>query len=509
MQTAVVQLPDDPKLLKDILVETNAEVERLKQINRIQEEMIRLMRIEKYGRKSEKLSNDQLEFLDGEPSVQAEEIEKEVQNTQPLPKRKKRNPQPGRVELPDHLQRVEEIILCNDDQCQCSQCGGDTTVIGYEESEVLDVKPAEYFVRKIKREKRACPKCPEQGVKTAAAPKRIVEKGKLSDAIIIDSVLKKYRDHIPLFRQSAGLMADAGLDIARSVLCNNVMKVGDLCMAICRELKKDLFAGRYIQADETPVGVQDPETIGKNHRAFMWEYSRPFGPVVFDFQMGRSREGPIDFLKNFQGHLQSDGYSTYDCIKDPNIIHSRCLVHARRYFDKARLVASENPKPKEILEQIAKIYAVESQARQLGFNHDQRLQLRKEKSVDLMDQLKQMIITARQDALPADALSEACDYTLGQWEGLIKFLEHGHLEPDNNWCENAIRPIALGRKNWLHIGSETAGTKIAAIMSVLETCRRLGVNAREYLLDVLPGLNNRPTSDLPNLTPMAWKNRQA
>ena len=98
---------------------------------------------------------------------------------------------------------------------------------------------------------------------------------------------------------------------------------------------------------------------------------------------------------------------------------------------------------------------------------------------------------------------------MGQWEGLIKFLEHGHLEPDNNWCENAIRPIALGRKNWLHIGSETAGKKIAAIMSVLETCRRLGVNAREYLLDVLPGLNNRPTSDLPNLTPMAWKNRQA
>ncbi len=502
-------LPNDVHSLKELAVEQGGTIRRLEQMLRLKDEMIRLMRIEKYGPKSEKLSDNQLSLLDEEPSVRTEEVEQETTRSQPIVKKKRGNPRPGRVELPAHLPRVEEIICCSSEQCHCGQCGIEKKVIGYESSEVLEVKPAEYFVRVIKREKRVCPSCPEEGVVCAAPPVRIVEKGKLSDAFIVEVMIKKYRDHNPLFRQEASLLSDAGLEIDRSTLCFNVMKAGELCMALAREMKKDLLEGRYIQADESPVGVQDGRTQGRNHQAYMWQYSRPHGPVVFDFRMGRGREGPVRFLKQFEGILQSDGYGAYKDINDKGIIYAGCLTHARRYFDKARKVAPEDPIPRKILEKIAQIYEVEKQARENALSVEERLELRKERSAQLVEELKQLIIEARQKVLPASLVGKACNYALGQWDRLIEFLKHGVLEADNNWCENAIRPLALGRKNWLHIGSEEAGSKIAGIMSIMETCRRLKINVREYLLDVLPGLADKPQSELAQLTPMAWKARQA
>lgn len=503
-------LPNDVDELKNIVVRLQVEL-------RLKDEMIRLMRIQKYGAKSEKLNDDQLSLLEEEPGVmpeevekEAEEVEKEAERVEKKPRRKRRNPKPGRIELPAHLPRIEKIIACSPEQCHCGQCGREAAVIGYEESEVLAIKPAEYYVEVIKREKRACQICPDEGVVCAAAPARIIPKGKLSDAVVVDTTIKKYRDHNPLYRQSVSLWDDAGIDIHRSTLCANVMALGELCAALARAMKEELFAGRYIQADETPVGVQSPRTRGKNHQAFVFQYSHPSGAAIFDFQCSRERAGPREFLRGFEGILQTDGYTGYDKFGEEGIERIGCMAHIRRKFVDAHKAGKDDPRPLEIVDRIAELYGIEKQAREEKFTPEQRREIRREKSAPLMDALKSRILEMRQDPklLPKSLLGKACSYALNQWDRVAKYLEHGEAEIDNNRCENGIRPLALGRRNWLHIGSEAAGPKIAGIVSILETCRRVGIKARDYLMDVLPGLAERPQSELTGLTPLKWKARQ-
>jgi transposase len=508
MSAPIITLPDNVESLRDLAREQGSKIKELEQVLKLQREMIRLLRIAKFGSKSEKLNDAQLQFLDEEPGVHQQEVEDEVKQEKKL-RRKKRNPSPGRIELPEHLERIDEIIGCSPDQCRCGQCGGDTHLVGYNQSEVLDVKPAEYFVRVIKREKRACQSCPEAGVLSAAAPGRIMEKGKLSDAFIIDVTLKKYRDHNPLYRQSINLLEDAGVGIHRSTLCGNVMKVGELCAPIAGAMKTELFAGGYIQADETPIGVLSAEVTGKNHKGYMFEYSRPYELVIFEFRMGRGREGPREFLKGFEGQLQCDGYSGYNEFDNEKIQRIGCMAHIRRKFVDAHKVAKNDPRPAQIIAGMKGLYKVEKEAREAGLDAAQRRALRQEKSAELMKTLQAQILELRQAVLPASALGKACSYALNQWQRVSRYLEYGQVEIDNNLCENGIRPLAVGRKNWLHIGGEEAGPKIAGILSIVETCRRLKINVRDYMMDVLPGLAERDQSELPQMTPAAWKARQA
>lgn len=503
-------LPNDVAQLQDIATAQQVRIDELEKLVAIHEEMIRLMRIQKYGAKSEKLNDDQLSFLDEEPGVKPEEVENEIPHAEKSSPRKKRKTKPGRVNLPDHLPRVEELIACTAEQCLCGQCGQSTHVIGYEESEVLDVKPAEFFVRVLRREKRACRRCPDEGVTCASTPLRIIEKGKFSDTLIVDLVIKKYRDHLPLYRQSLSLLADAGIDVHRSTLCGMVMKVGDLCIALNRAMKAELFATGYIQADETPVGVQSGRTKGRNHQAYVFQFSHPGGTAIFEFHCSRERAGPERFLQGYKGILQTDGYSAYNNFREESIERIGCLAHIRRKFFDAHKVAKEDPQPLEIIKAIAEVYEVEDDARERQLDPEQRRLLRQEKSVPLLSALKQRILEIRADSqvLPGSLLGKACKYAINQWERMSKSMDHGEVEIDNNRCENGIRPLAVGRKNWLHIGSEQAGPKIAAIVSIIETCRRLNINVREYLLDVLPGLSERPQSELPDLTPLVWKARQ-
>jgi len=229
--------------------------------------------------------------------------------------------------------------------------------------------------------------------------------------------------------------------------------------------------------------------------------------VVFDFQMGRGRAGPREFLKNFRGKLQSDGYAAYAELAE-GILHVGCLAHARRGFVDALKVAPNDPLPAEVIERIGKLYAVEEQARLAGLGPQERQAVRQQKSAPVMEQLKVRLVEIRQQIPPGTKLAQACDYTLGQWSRLAEYLKDGVLEIDNNWCEGAMRPIALGRKNWLHIGSEQAGPKVAAIASIVETCRRLNINLRNYLKDVLPRLGDWPAKRVAELTPTAWKAAQ-
>jgi transposase len=293
------------------------------------EEQLRLERIAKYGPGSEKLNSTQLELLEWELGVSGDEVEAESKR-EPLPtaeseNRRKRHP--GRQTLSSELPRVERVIPSEAEQCSCQACGRETAVIGYEQSEQLDVKPAEYFVLVTKREKRVCRSCEEAGVITAPLPSRIIDKSLVSDQVIINTVIAKYSDHQPLYRQSVILERETGIEISRATMTGWVMRVGELLLPIAGAMGRELLAGSYIQADETPVDVQTHDKRGKNHRAYLWQYGQPGGSVVFDFRMGRNREGPKRFLGQFEGILQSDGYAAYEQVGGPKMVHASCWAH--------------------------------------------------------------------------------------------------------------------------------------------------------------------------------------
>jgi transposase len=495
---------------------------------KVLEERLRLDRIARYGKRSETLSDLQLQLLDLEPGVSSEEIEAESDreplkpppaqdNTSSKPRRK----HPGRQELPSHLARIEQIVVCTPEQCNCGKCGKQTTVIGYEETEVLDVRPVEYFVRVIKREKRACSSCEEQGVRTAPVPERIVAKSVLSDQMIIEAIVDKYCASLPLYRQQAIIKRDAGVQIALSTLNDGVLRVGELLIPIAAAMKREVLAGTYIQADETPIGVQTHDKRGRNHQAYMWQYGSPgktgaptdrsssvgCGGVVFDFRMGREGEGPKLFLGNFNGLLQTDGYKGYNHVGGPKMVHACCLAHARRKFVDAVKVNAKDQESAQIVGLMDELFAIDRKAREQNLDRAQRDVLRQEQAPELLDKLRQAVLALKKTALPKSAAGQAANYTLSFWSKLTVFLKYPELELSTNLAENAMRPIAIGRKNWLHLGSKEAGPKIAAIFSVVESCRRLNVPIRRYLGDVLPGLANRSIQSLAELTPTAYAAR--
>ena len=489
--------------------EVKAEQRRLQQEIKLLKEQVRLLLLSKYGAKSEKLSDAQLHLLEAEPGVTREEVVSEA--AQPAREKllKKQTSSHGRAALPAHLPRVEEIVRVPDDQRHCETCRCAKCCIGYDVSEVLDMKPVELFVRVIKTEKLACPAHPENGVASGPAAARIVPGGKLSDAFLIDALLKKYQLHQPLYRQSQALWRDAKVEVSRSTLCDGVMAIGQLLLLVNAAQRDELLKLDYLQADETPVGVQSPEAKGRNHQAWQWQYSAPGGPVVFDFQMSRGREGPKNFLKGFRGVLQTDAYGGYHSSVVAGIIHAACWAHVRRKFHDALKLDPSSVEAADVLKRIGRIYDVERQAREQKLDAPARMQLRQQHSVGEVSALKERMLSIRQAVLPGSQLAKACDYALRIWPRLEVFLTHGAVEADTNLAENAMRPVALGRKNWLHIGDEKAGPKIAAILSVLATCARVGIETREYLWDVLPRLGQATTGEVKRLTPQAWHRTRA
>ena len=481
------------------------ENQRLQMEVRYLRELLRLARIAKYGPGSEQLTDQQLELLELEPGVQAEEVQAESEKAQlQLPLRSPRKEGHGRQSLPAHLPRVEQIIACTEQECVCGRCGREKTLIGYESSEQLDFEPAKYFVRVTKREKRACQHCPEGGVACAPAPAQIIEKSLATDRLVIETIVSKYLDHLPLYRQSAILLRDTGIELSRNTLCNWVMRVGELLQPIAAAMAQELLAGQYIQADETPVDVQLKDSKAKNHQAYLWQYSTPGGAVVFDFQLGRSREGPKRFLGNYEAILQTDGYAAYDRVGGQKIVHAGCWAHARRYFFQAVEAHPQDCAAIALVATIDELFALDAQARQQGLSVLERDQLRQQKARPLLAAIAKQIATAKAQCLPQSALAKACNYTLTQWGRLSQFLDYPVLELSTNLAENAMRPVAVGRKNWLHFGSPQAGTRIAAILSILETCRRGRLPARDYLASILPGLADFPLRQVSQLTPAAW-----
>ena len=478
---------------------------------RVLEERLRLQRIAKYGPKSEKLSDAQLALLEDEPGVSAAEIEAESKR-EPLPAasssasnstHSKTRRHPGRQQLPAELPRIERTIVCTREQCVCQECGQQTAVIGYEESEQLDVEPARYFVLVTKREKRACRNC-AQGVSAAPLPERIIEKGLVSDQVVIDTVVAKYSDHVPLYRQSVVLERETGITISRATMDGWIMQVGGLLIPVSAAIRLELLSGGYIQADETPVPVQMHDGRGKNHQAYLWQYGRPGASTVFDFQIGRGRDGPKAFLGNFEGILQTDGYAAYERVGGPKLVHAACWAHLRRkLFDAVQLNPDDRVATK-LVARIDQLFGIDAEARNAGMNDVMRHVLRQERSRPLLDDIRREVEAARASALPSSALGKAANYALSLWDKLTRFLDYPQVELSNNLAENSMRPVVLGRKNWIHVGSSQAGPKVAAILSVVESCRRLRLPVREYLTAILPGLANRPVQRVNECTPAAW-----
>lgn len=467
-------------------------------------EELRQFRVKLLGPKSETLNDLQLELLaDQEPGTTLDEVEAESRRA-PLdaaPARE-RKPHPGRQRLPEHLPRVEEIVPCAEQTCR--QCGAETAVIGYDESEQLDVVPARHFVRVIKREKRACRCCEKGAVTMAPLAPRIIEKGLASNPVVVETVVAKYADHTPLYRQAAILEREAGLEIGRATLDGWVMRVGELLQPVVAAMRLDLLRSSYLQADETIVPVQMHDKRGSDHQAYLWQYGRPGGATVFDFQLGRGREGPRKFLGAWEGVLQTDGYQAYDGVGGPKLVHVGCWAHARRKFVDAVKVNSEDVAAVQMVMRMDALFLVDRAARQKQMTMEERLAARRQHAEEWAEEIRQECVKLAASVLPKSALGKAIGYTLNMWPKLRRVFDYAEVELSNNVAENSMRPVALGRKNWLHVGSPKAGPKVAAILSVVESCRRLRVPVREYLLDVLPGLDRRKVSEVAELTPAIW-----
>lgn len=522
MQTA--QRADDEELLEQLRgclpPELVARVESLRErAARLQwaelkiqllEEKLRLRRIEKYGPGSEKLSDAQLALLELEPGVSRDEVAAEAARgaapEPPARTRAARAPRirTGRQELPPGLPRVETRLACPPAACVCGGCGAATEVIGHDRSERLEVKPPEYFVAVTLREKRACGRCAGAKVAMAPLPPAIIAKGIAGDRIVIDTLIAKYSDHCPLYRQSAMLARESAVHLSRATLDGWVMQVGESLRPLAAVMARELLAGDYLQADETPVAVQMHDKRGHNHQAYLWQYGCPGGGAVFDFRMGREREGPKRFLGGYSGILQTDGYAAYDGVGGTGLVHAACWAHARRKFvDEVRL----NPESRRAIAAVAamdELFALDREAERGGLDPAARHALRQKRAPAVLERIREAVEAARREALPKSTLARAAKYSLSLWPKLTRFLDHPVIELSNNAAENSMRPLALGRKNWIHIGSPQAAPRVTAILSVFETCRRLGLPLRDYLAAVLPGLPDRPLAELPGLTPIAW-----
>lgn len=484
---------------------------------RLREEQLRLALIDKYGPRSEKLSPSQILLLDLEPGVQVAEVEGEAarpaaekeitRDTPAAPRRKPRaaysKAHPGRAPLPAHLPRKEVILICEE--------APHGTLIGYEIKEELVIKPAEFYVQVLKREKRLIEIRGQRTILTAPMPLRVLEKSQFADSVIVELLVRKYCDHLPAYRQRVIWERDHGLIVNDALLIRSILKAGELLQPLARAIGEELKKGDLIQADETRVPVLQQEGKGRNDTAWFWQYSAPGGLVYFDYQDSRSRAGPKAFLAGYTRTLQSDGYEVYVNLVAEICAHAGCWAHVRRKFDGARKAAPKEVPcrdSQDILDEVAFLYIVEREARDLGLNADERLRHRTSRGITAkLEALKTKIVSIRSRVLPASQLGKACDYALGQWEKLMVYTRDGRVEIDNNWCENAMRPIAIGRKNWMHLGSQESGPKVAAIMTVIASAQRHGINVRDYLSFVLPRLADPEfkTGSLPDLLPTRWR----
>jgi len=448
-----------------------------------------------FGRSSEKLSPGQLGLLEGCDVPPPEELPPDDEATHETPPEKRRKGRHGRKPLAKDMPRERVVHEVPESERACSCCGETMQPFGEDVTEEVDMVPAKFFVREHVRPKYSCRRC-QEGVKQAPMPPRPIEKGRPGPGLLANLIVSKFVDHLPLARQSR-IYGRFGFEVARSTLCDWIAVCAEELEPIVALLAATVLGSKVVQADETPITVLEEHDQKRRRQGWLWVYRGQGGETVFDFRPTRARDGPQEFLKDFRGHLQRDGYQGYGGL-DPGIVHVGCWAHARRYFFEAR--ASSEKEANEAIGLIARLYDVERDARDLG--PAERAALRRERAVPVLEAIRARLDTWSADALPKSDLGKAVAYARAQWPTLVRYVEDGDLQIDNNTVERAIRGVALGRKNWLFAGSYQGARRAAVLYSLVETCKAAGVDPFTYFADVL---TRTATAKPRELVPAAWK----
>lgn len=512
----LTQLIDDPAivtavttLLEKLLTEARTEVERQAlelraaktKIDALVLELAHLRRM-RFGARSEALSAQTLdlfqETIDADIAAAKLELEQRQAEAGGVKPPKVPRERAGRQPLPEHLPRIEHRH--EPETCTCGQCGTGLTLIGEDVSEQLDVEPAKFFVHRHIRPQYACRTC--ETVTAAPIPPAVIDGGMAAVGLLAWVITGKYLDHLPLYRLER-IAARDGVTLSRSTLAEWVGRLGVALQPLADRLGELLRERMILHADETPVQQLDPGS-GKTQRAYLWAYRSNVldtGPplVVFDYQTSRSGEHVRNFLGDWRGSLMVDDFAGYKALFTQGVTELGCLAHARRkFFDLNE--AQANPVAREALARIAVLYAIEARGREMSVA--ERTVLRQKESVPALDAMHAWLLATRVTVANGGGTARAIDYSLKRWTALRRYATHGALPIDNNPVENAIRPICLGKKNWLFTGSERAGQRAAAIQSLFATAHLNGLDPAAWLRETLEQLPTCLNSQIDSLLPL-------
>jgi transposase len=485
----------------EALVRENVELQTENQ--RLKAELAELKRLI-HGSKRERfvpaVPPEQLALF-GDLEKAIEEGKKETQKIT-YERKKPRKEKPFRNTLPEDLPR-EEVIIEPDFDTE------GMVVIGKEVTEELDYVPASFKVFCYIRFKYADPKNGDAGIRIADMPARPIDKGIAGPGLLARILVNKFCDHLPFYRQQK-VFSREGFDIPSSTLEGWFARTCNLLEPLYEELRRQVLTSDYLQADETPIKVLDKQKKGKTHRGYHWIYHAPEKKLaLFDYRPGRGRTGPAAILQDFKGWLQTDGYSVYeDFEKRSGIQLVGCLAHARRYFERA--LETHPEAASQMLKWMQQLYAVERKAREYQLTAEQRKALRQEEALRVIDQIGKWMVEQHKapDFLPKDLMGKAFTYLLHRFNYITRYLQDGRLEIDNNLAENLIRPIAIGRKNYLFAGSHKGAQRAAMAYSLLACCKLNDVNPFDYLRDVISRMPNHSIQRLEELMPGKWESEK-
>jgi len=451
----------------------------------------------RFANKSEQFTAEQRELFEESWNTDSIALDAEVEQLDARP-RSTRRQGAGRQPLPDHLPRIEHRH--EPEACTCGQCGKALIKMGEDVTEQLDVEPARFFVHRHIRPQYACRLC--ETITAAPIPAAVIDGGLAAPGLLTWVMVSKFMDHLPLYRLEQ-IAARSQVPLARSTLAEWVGRVGVSLQPLVDRLSDLLRKRCVLHADETPVPQLDPGQ-GKTKKAYLWAYrSNDLGiepPIlVFDYQAGRHGIHVRNFLAGWQGHLMVDDYAGYKALFTQGVIELGCLAHARRkFFD--LYAANQSKIAGEALRRIGELYDVERQAQ--GRVDTERLLLRQTEAKPKLTALHAWLIQIRATVADGSGTAKALDYSIKRWPALVRYADSGLLPIDNNPVENAIRPIAIGKKNWLFAGSERAGKRAAAIQTLLGTAKLNGLDPHAWLKDTLEKLPTWPNSRIDELLPL-------
>lgn len=395
----------------------------------------------------------------------------------------------GRNKLPESLPVVEEII-------EPAGLTPDMVKMGEEITEILEYTPAQFFKRRIIRPKYVNKRTQE--IKIAELPSRPIEKCLAGNSVLTQILVSKYVDHQPLYRQQQ-IFKRADIEIAPSTIDSWVAQSGNLLVPLYERMVEFVKNQRYLQADETTIKVLDKDKKGETHLGYLWVYHSVLSKMcIFDYQKGRGTEAPRQILTGYRGALQTDGYKVYDhyCL-NPEIKHLACWAHARRYFEKA--LAQDQKRASYVLQEIQKLYAIERKT--AAVTPQERHAIRLEQALPIINELGQWLHRERNAVLPKSLMGKAIEYCTKLWTSLITYLENGEYHIDNNAIENKIRPVAIGRKNYLFAGSHNGAQRAAMFYTFFACCKLNNVNPEKWLTKVLDVIADYPCNKLQDLFP--------